>query len=419
MYALVFVNYLIVTLFYRWPKTCKTATWMFWLALLCTSESSRAYTFSNISVYLSFLDKFKGHGNRWYMSLGFLCLKAISYNVDRVNHLHGLEENAEKRHNTLCKCKTGSTYHCRSMRTIGTLSECDYKFSSYLSYMCYAPLFICGPVITFNDYMYQMKYNKFRKFPIKETLVYALHSLFLALLLELLLHLVHIYAIYDTRSWVLLKPRHILSVLIMNFISLWLKLAVIWRFFRLWAALDNIFTVENTGYPQFSLYSISKLWKQWHRSFNKWCVRYIYIPLGGSEYSILNIWVIFSFVGLWHNFQDNVLQFGWINCILILLEIIGSFLKRININTNREVLLYIISIVSEIPSVVLALICWSAGIGAYFIGVNQAKNLFSTYFNQGHYLTTIICHFWLANFFMFSRIWPYTIFSTFYPTSEN
>lgn len=31
--------------------------------------------------------------------------------------------------------------------------------------------------------------------------------------------------------------------------------------------------------------------------------RYLYIPLGGAKWRVLNIWVIFTFVALWHDLE--------------------------------------------------------------------------------------------------------------------
>lgn len=34
-----------------------------------------------------------------------------------------------------------------------------------------------------------------------------------------------------------------------------------------------------------------------------WGVRYVYIPLGGAQKKLLNIWVIFTFVAIWHDLE--------------------------------------------------------------------------------------------------------------------
>lgn len=44
-------------------------------------------------------------------------------------------------------------------------------------------------------------------------------------------------------------------------------------------------------------------WRGWHASFNRWLVRYLYVPLGGSRRRALVIWPIFFFVALWHDLE--------------------------------------------------------------------------------------------------------------------
>ena len=41
----------------------------------------------------------------------------------------------------------------------------------------------------------------------------------------------------------------------------------------------------------------------------KFVFRYIYIPLGGSQRKLLNVWVIFSFVAIWHDLEWYYLLF--------------------------------------------------------------------------------------------------------------
>lgn len=46
-------------------------------------------------------------------------------------------------------------------------------------------------------------------------------------------------------------------------------------------------------------------WRGWHASFNRWLVRYLYIPLGGSRRRALAIWPAFFFVALWHDLEAS------------------------------------------------------------------------------------------------------------------
>jgi len=41
-------------------------------------------------------------------------------------------------------------------RVKDSLLEKDYNFFNYLIYLLYVPLYLAGPIITFNDFIYQV-----------------------------------------------------------------------------------------------------------------------------------------------------------------------------------------------------------------------------------------------------------------------
>ena len=51
-------------------------------------------------------------------------------------------------------------------------------------------------------------------------------------------------------------------------------------------------------------------------------VNKIYIPLGGAKTKIFNLWIIFSFVALWHDLKINLLIWGWFICFFLVPEIL-------------------------------------------------------------------------------------------------
>jgi len=62
--------------------------------------------------------------------------------------------------------------------------------------------------------------------------------------------------------------------------------------------------------------SVKGFWQYWHGSFNRWLVRYIYIPLGGSKQSIArqvcNTFCVFTFVAVWHDLSPQLFVWGWL-----------------------------------------------------------------------------------------------------------
>ncbi|KAL6223577.1 hypothetical protein ACLB2K_006962 [Fragaria x ananassa] len=69
-------------------------------------------------------------------------------------------------------------------------------------------------------------------------------------------------------------------------------------------------------------YNLESFWKNWHASYNKWLVRYLYIPLGGSQRKLLNVWVVFTFVAIWHDLEWKLLSWAWLTCLFFIPEII-------------------------------------------------------------------------------------------------
>ena len=103
---------------------------------------------------------------------------------------------------------------------------------------------------------------------------------------------------------------------------IWLKFCVIWRTYRLWALLDGVDTYENMCRCIFVEYSVEYFWKSWHRSFNRWIIRYMYIPLGGNRFKFLNIFIVFTFVLMWHELKKSLFIWGWGFCGIFIIEIL-------------------------------------------------------------------------------------------------
>ena len=94
----------------------------------------------------------------------------------------------------------------------------------------------------------------------------------------------------------------------------WLKFVVMWRAFRLWAALDGVLAPENLPACVSRQYTLSGFWRCWHASFNRWLVRYVYLPLGGRGSGRFARWrnlcVVFGFVALWHDVSPKLMAWG-------------------------------------------------------------------------------------------------------------
>lgn len=64
----------------------------------------------------------------------------------------------------------------------------------------------------------------------------------------------------------------------------------------------------------FKSQSVAELWRRWHMTLGRWMRDYVYFPLSGSASSyprtLLNIFVVFVLIGLWHGASWNMVGWG-------------------------------------------------------------------------------------------------------------
>jgi D-alanyl-lipoteichoic acid acyltransferase DltB (MBOAT superfamily) len=156
----------------------------------------------------------------------------------------------------------------------------------------------------------------------KDVAWYGVRWLFSFLLIELMTHLFYYNAFVISGLWRELSPVEIFIVGygVLNF--MWLKFLLLWRYFRFWSLVNGIETVENMPNCINNCYSLELFWKTWHASFNRWLIRYMYIPLGGSRRKFLNVWVVFTFVAMWHDLEWKLLSWAWLTCLFFMPEML-------------------------------------------------------------------------------------------------
>jgi len=214
----------------------------------------------------------------------------------------------------------------------------DYSFRNYVAYALYAPLYIAGPVITFNDFISQQRY-KSASVETPRTVRYGLRFIFTLLAMEVILHYNYIQAIGKfSPRWTEYTASQLFILSFFNLHMIWLKLLLPWRLFRLWSLIDGIDPPENMIRCVSNNWSTLAFWRSWHRSFYRWSLRYIYVPLGGSSFrsardaarSVLTYVLVFTFVALWHDIKLNLLVWGWLIVFFMLPEMAAGamFPKR-------------------------------------------------------------------------------------------
>ncbi|SCU93296.1 LADA_0G02322g1_1 [Lachancea dasiensis] len=339
----VLISFAIAKCFRKRTKLAVLLTWVYGISTLFINNSYWNYPFGNIMSALSPLDtSFKGIIERWDVFYNFTLLRTLSFNMD---FLEKWEEVKAGKKTVFAspappskpelKRSTSSTLEtiCENGKKAVLLEERarlsaphhiqDYSLSHYIAYITYTPLFIAGPIITFNDYLYQSQ-QTLPSINRRAIIVYALRFVFCVLTMEAVLHYIYAVAVSKAKAWDGDTPFQISMIGLFNLNIVWLKLLIPWRLFRLWALIDGIDPPENMLRCMNNNFSALAFWRAWHRSFNKWVVRYIYVPLGGSSHRILSSLAVFSFVAIWHDIELKLLLWGWLIVLFLLPEIFAQ-----------------------------------------------------------------------------------------------
>lgn len=336
---MVFINYFVASVFVG-HRAFPLIVWAGNLSFLLITEYYNGYEFAWLSKSLAFLDTYP-HVLKWHRTNNLCMLKIVSFLMDyhwqvtnrpvltHEKHLKNCEECTEK-------------IQCLKFRMES--HNTNYSCLSFLSYVTYPPLYLAGPTLTYNGWISQVQKPQ-QTFDYKRILIYLLRFFFVFIILMWFIHNLYFPTIANNS-----KNRHILdrfqpyeliaaSYVILKWI--WLKFTVIWRYFRLWALLDGIESPENMGRCMSNNYGFEGFWRMWHRAFNQWLIRYLFVPLGGSKYKIFNIWVVFGFVALWHDLTLNLLAWGWGMCIFIMPEVmVKSYFLRSSMANFRKTLMF-------------------------------------------------------------------------------
>ncbi|KAL2931911.1 putative membrane-bound O-acyltransferase C24H6.01c [Bienertia sinuspersici] len=300
------LNFLLVKIFAR-TNYFSFVLWTFNVFFLIFNRVYEGYSFSIFGHQWAYLDSFR------------VTLRMISFGYDYYWAKKDSHFDQEKHIQHCSICKSGR--FCYLFLQERSLEEDKYSYSIYLCYLLYAPLYIAGPIISFNAFSSQLDQPQ-NSYPPKSVALYGLRWIFSLCLVEVITHFLYYNAFAVSGLW---KQLSALDVFIIGYgvlIFMWLKFLLIWRYFRFWSLLNGIETPENMPKCINNCHNLESFWKSWHASYNKWLVRYIYIPLGGARTKMLNVWVIFTFVAVWHDLEWKLLSWAWLTCIFFIPEML-------------------------------------------------------------------------------------------------
>ncbi|CAO3608789.1 unnamed protein product [Cunninghamella blakesleeana] len=369
-------------------------SWSFNLGVLFLNEWKNGYSFADVSPSIAWWDEYSGVLERWHILFNFVMLRLISFNMDYYWQMNKprseYKKNDDNDDTTTLTDRDRIDIPCHAT---------DYNFINFLAYILYTPLYLCGPIITFNDFISQI-YIPSSNITKRFVTTYALRLIGVILVMEMTLHYIYVVAISKTKAWEGDSPLEFSMIGYFNLVIIWMKLLIPWRFFRLWALADGIWTEENMVRCMSNNFSAQRFWKSWHRSFNRWLIRYVYIPLGGAKYFAFNMWIVFTFVALWHDIELKLLAWGWLICLFLLPEIIGSQLFSYKKFGQKPYYRFVCGL-GAVGNILMMMI---ANLVGFCLGLDGMKDMLKEIFGTVEglvYLTSVVASLFIAVQVMF------------------
>ncbi|OLY84166.1 Glycerol uptake protein 1, partial [Smittium mucronatum] len=265
------LNYYLAVHVFAGTKFGYFGIFSFNMGVLFMNEIYRGYSFGSISPSMAWMDNHRGIFTRWDVTFNITMLRMVSFGLDYHWKVLQTPILGEKKMLVLAS----QSKLTEKQRLEYSRFDADYNFLNYFVYLTYVPLYMTGPIITYNDFVYQIK-TKHTSSQIsispRYIATYFARLLFSFLTMETMLHVVHPVAISEARAFTSLSPLQISLVGYFYLTFIWLKLLLIWRLARAFTLLDGLFVIENMGRCMSNNYSLSDFWKEWHRSYNRFLV---------------------------------------------------------------------------------------------------------------------------------------------------
>ncbi|KAI1384063.1 MBOAT-domain-containing protein [Hypoxylon trugodes] len=395
---ILYVNYQLATTLPR--KYIPAVTWIGNVGLLFANELCKGYRFGDIAVTIvgnpvhnslldsgsalvswgRWLDSYGGLMSRWEILFNITVLRLISFNLDYYWSL-------DRRSYSPVEKQVDPTALSERDRVSIPAQAKDYSFRNYVAYTIYAPLYLTGPIITFNDFISQLRY-KSATIEISRTIKYGIRFALTLLAMEIILHYDYVQAISKANPiWGDYTAAQLSLLSFFNLHLIWLKLLLPWRLFRLWSLIDGVDPPENMIRCVSDNWSTLAFWRSWHRSFYRWSLRYIYVPLGGSSFrtsrdaarSILTYVLVFTFVALWHDIQMRLLIWGWLVVFFMLPEMAaGAIFPKRNWE-NRPTAYRMICCVGAVANIFMMM---TANLVGFAVGVDGLQRIVAGIFRD-------------------------------------
>ncbi|KAJ2803268.1 glycerol transporter, partial [Coemansia helicoidea] len=160
------------------------AVWAYNIAVLFANEYGDGYSFGHIHPALAWLDAHRGVLRRWDVTFNITMLRMVSFAMD-----YHWSKQQQKQQGAPASPPREQSARDRIERSC---AESEYCFVNYWAYLLYPPLYMTGPIITFNDFVAQMRRPALPSG--RSTALYGVRLAASFLVMELMLHTVHCVA---------------------------------------------------------------------------------------------------------------------------------------------------------------------------------------------------------------------------------
>ncbi|KAL4435400.1 hypothetical protein ABPG74_022883 [Tetrahymena malaccensis] len=300
----------------------------------------------------------------WNIVLVYLILRCLSFSIDYHNSQMRVIVNEPNHFEKCSECT--SIMKCYAKRVDDPHQQQQYGFLNYLSYIYYPPLFFRGPIITFNDYLYQhlneeqifeseivnsnkqyeqIKVQNFKNEQIKHTSkqFFNKHILYFIKISLIYIFVLALSVIFFPSAqlshaqneyiWMRKQlPASTIITLISYVIWKWAIQVFYWKLCYYWSISNNIYPIDNVGKIIINLQDIKDIFRNYERSYYLWIKKYVYIPLGGKFCKFINIILVIQLFILLNEMDQQLFYYGLeITGIFIIDEIINIKWRNINI----------------------------------------------------------------------------------------
>ncbi|XP_061847360.1 protein-cysteine N-palmitoyltransferase HHAT isoform X4 [Colius striatus] len=214
----------------------------------------------------------------------------------------------------------------------GPAQKSSHSFLWMLAYVFYYPTFHNGPLMNFDDFSKQMR--KQEAFSLKTNLSILILGIirifFWWYLAELMIHLMYIHALYSSAT-----PLEAASYWALGGLALAQVLFFYVKYLVLYGVPALLLQMDGLKPPALPccvslMHSFTKMWRSFDVGLHRFLVRYIYVPMGGSQSSLRGMLfstaLTFAFVSYWHGGQSYLWYWGMLNWLGVIVE---NSVKRI------------------------------------------------------------------------------------------